>query len=406
MQSIEPPKYTEDLYAVLGVSLNASKAEVKQAYHKIAYSSHPDRNTTLEANYVFQNATYAYRVLGKDASLRAEYDAKYRTRQYLGVMEKVSSEVIEPFATQVALPFLNLTFQSFSKKALPFVSDVFEQSSAAMKAIFDFEQQQNSRLLSSNTTDGTGPDEEMDVFARTSQAVNKMRYEQKRRDLLQAWQTKKAQLEGFQQDFQRLQRDEQDAIHAMNIAQQNESLVLQEWRRLQLEEEVLLKEVKVCNDSKNSLLEDFRRELETFEGNRRELSALTTQEAEVKQEILLLEQRLRAAKGLLMELQEKEIALIQDLAVREGEVEDYQALLDLETEQLADKTASLETVQAQSRVWQPIKDDLLTKKSQLVLQLATLGDQCIQRGKEVQDCLQDLEQLQRSIDSLDNNYNN
>ncbi|MDH5649452.1 MAG: molecular chaperone DnaJ [Gammaproteobacteria bacterium] len=64
----------KDYYQVLGVERNASDAELKKAYRRLAMKYHPDRNPddkTAEAN--FKEAKEAYEVL-TDAQKRAAYD--------------------------------------------------------------------------------------------------------------------------------------------------------------------------------------------------------------------------------------------------------------------------------------------------------------------------------------------
>jgi len=64
----------DDLYAVLGISQNATPAEIKKAYREIARKFHPDKNPgDGAAERVFTDAAEAYRVLGDD-DLRAQYD--------------------------------------------------------------------------------------------------------------------------------------------------------------------------------------------------------------------------------------------------------------------------------------------------------------------------------------------
>src|SRR5258708_2596624 len=63
-----------DFYEILGVPRNASEAEVKSAYRKLALKHHPDRNPgDKEAEEKFKQAAEAYSILG-DADKRERYD--------------------------------------------------------------------------------------------------------------------------------------------------------------------------------------------------------------------------------------------------------------------------------------------------------------------------------------------
>lgn len=63
-----------DYYEVLGVSKNASDAEIKSAYKKMAIKYHPDRNPgDKEAEEKFKEAAEAYDVL-RDPQKRQQYD--------------------------------------------------------------------------------------------------------------------------------------------------------------------------------------------------------------------------------------------------------------------------------------------------------------------------------------------
>ena len=65
----------KDYYGILGVLRNASDAEIKKAYRKLAMQYHPDRNPGKEkwANEKFKEINEAYGVLG-DPQKRKQYD--------------------------------------------------------------------------------------------------------------------------------------------------------------------------------------------------------------------------------------------------------------------------------------------------------------------------------------------
>jgi len=63
-----------DFYSVLGVPRDASEADIKKAYRKLAMTYHPDRNAgAKDAEEKFKEITEAYEVLS-DAEQRAAYD--------------------------------------------------------------------------------------------------------------------------------------------------------------------------------------------------------------------------------------------------------------------------------------------------------------------------------------------
>jgi molecular chaperone DnaJ len=64
---------TADYYATLGVPRDASEADIKKAYRKLAMEYHPDRNKSHDAEERFKRLTEAYEVL-RDPDKRAAYD--------------------------------------------------------------------------------------------------------------------------------------------------------------------------------------------------------------------------------------------------------------------------------------------------------------------------------------------
>ncbi|MEI6463056.1 MAG: molecular chaperone DnaJ [bacterium] len=63
----------KDPYETLGIAKNASKADIKKAYRKLAKEFHPDRNKEANAADKFKDVTEAYELLMDDAK-RSAYD--------------------------------------------------------------------------------------------------------------------------------------------------------------------------------------------------------------------------------------------------------------------------------------------------------------------------------------------
>src|SRR5208282_504041 len=63
-----------DFYDVLGVAKSASDRDIKEAYRRLAFEHHPDRNRSPEAEQRFKEVSEAFSVLS-DPEKRALYDA-------------------------------------------------------------------------------------------------------------------------------------------------------------------------------------------------------------------------------------------------------------------------------------------------------------------------------------------
>ena len=63
----------QDYYETLGVARNASEADIKKAYRRLAMKHHPDRNPDKASEAKFKEVNEAYAILS-DAQKRAAYD--------------------------------------------------------------------------------------------------------------------------------------------------------------------------------------------------------------------------------------------------------------------------------------------------------------------------------------------
>ncbi|MBU1894245.1 MAG: DnaJ domain-containing protein, partial [Candidatus Omnitrophica bacterium] len=74
----------DDYYSLLGVSKDASEADIKKAYRKLAVKYHPDKNPgDKKAEEKFKKVSEAYYALG-NAKRRKEYDLLQSQGAYTG----------------------------------------------------------------------------------------------------------------------------------------------------------------------------------------------------------------------------------------------------------------------------------------------------------------------------------
>jgi DnaJ-class molecular chaperone len=134
-ERIEPAVYRKDLYSVLGIKRSSTQKEIRDAYWAIAVISHPDRNNSQEALELFRNASYAYKILGKDKATRSNYDYTLGAEKFATALSEVGSDVVIPLARDVALPLINMTVRGIRSIAKAFGRDIYEQSKSVIDAV-------------------------------------------------------------------------------------------------------------------------------------------------------------------------------------------------------------------------------------------------------------------------------
>lgn len=294
-ESIAPTFYNEDLYATLGVPSSATKEQIKAAYWRLAFANHPDRNSSQEALCLFRNVSYAYRVLGKDPKMRSEYDAKYKAKRYLTVLEEVGTEVLQPLTMGVALPLLNITVRSIGGVAVPLVRDALEQSSTVLRAALSVDE--------SVKIDN--------IFSRAGIALELKRNEQRLRRI-------KEEIESVQRMLHR----QQEQLHkSKNILQNlqgtldgliNQDQGLQaETIRVREKEEGRARDFSFFDTKKNDLTQEFVRETGALQSLQLQSQHLDAVASATKEEIRHLEDTLRKAREKLY-LVNNEQRLIQE----------------------------------------------------------------------------------------------
>lgn len=78
-----------DYYAILGLERNASNAEVKKAYHRLAKLYHPDKSTNEKDRLHFEEIAEAYRILGNKEK-RQDYDREILiSEQFMRMKENI-----------------------------------------------------------------------------------------------------------------------------------------------------------------------------------------------------------------------------------------------------------------------------------------------------------------------------
>lgn len=67
-----------DYYNILGLTKDATPAQLKDSYRSLALKYHPDKNPSPDANKIMQEINIAYATLS-NAEARKQYDLQYAT---------------------------------------------------------------------------------------------------------------------------------------------------------------------------------------------------------------------------------------------------------------------------------------------------------------------------------------
>ncbi len=92
---------TKDYYSILGINRNASQAEIKAAYRKLALKFHPDKNLGEPFfEQMFKDLKDAYETLS-DSNKRAKYDARNQSHKATPEPKNTRTEPKEPSPTEL-----------------------------------------------------------------------------------------------------------------------------------------------------------------------------------------------------------------------------------------------------------------------------------------------------------------
>lgn len=80
----------KDYYAILGIDIESTQEEIKEAYRSMSLKWHPDRNPGIDVKSTMQDINEAYVIL-KDPTKRFKYDSEYR-RFYNNYQQKHHSD--------------------------------------------------------------------------------------------------------------------------------------------------------------------------------------------------------------------------------------------------------------------------------------------------------------------------
>ena len=113
----------KDYYAILGVAADATQAQIKAAFRKLAFKHHPDKNPGAEAEAAarFKEISEAYGVLS-DAAKRADYD-RFRRTGFSGAPGGFGYSQQDIFSTFTSEQMMEELRRMFSQGGLRFDQD-------------------------------------------------------------------------------------------------------------------------------------------------------------------------------------------------------------------------------------------------------------------------------------------
>jgi len=382
-----PTVYESDLYGVLGLSLNATKIQLKEAYWAIAFKTHPDRNDTPEALSQFRNASYAFKILGKSEQTRSDYDSKYRTKQYIESLDQLSRDVITPFAMEVAIPLINQTFRGLSSFAVPFLKDAFEQSSSIFQAAFKADSQADD-------------DQGFHALKRATDAAVRTGLEQKIRRTKESIDYTTEKFDNTNEQVLEATQKEAElkaSLNSLEISTQNSKDSLTTIMRESLEAETNLASIQELQKIKES---EWLRSSEIVTSLVQ--SGLALWEARVKEdeeisrlEVLLSQAHSRSRK-ILIKQTTLDISVSAENRTNEALKFDYDSL----TSDVARSLSSYESMRSEIKDTQIKASDLqreetainLQKQNYLVINLGKKRSQLLEKQEELKEVLKNVQQ--------------